>query len=403
MSILEKLMSPWTQKLNPAQPDIADSEGDTHPTTAKVVKYQTAYTDVDVVRRGVDMIVNGVASFDFMVGEQLQNVNPVVGGTRKKKLESLLNFQPNPYQSVNTFRRLCAIDFILDGNIFMYYDGVHIYHLPAANITIEADKKTLVAGYSYNGSRDLFKPDEIIHIQDNAGHTIYRGESRLKSAENHMNILANMTNFQSNFFKNGAVPGLVLTSPNVLGDKIKERTIQSWMSKYNPASGGRRPMILDGGLEVKNMSNTSFKELDFEISIKAREEDILMTLGIPPILMNGGNNANIAPNLKLFYLETVLPIAAAISSGFERFFGYNLEPETGKISALQPQMSEAGNFYTTLVNGGILTPNEARIELRWDAITDDPEMDKIRVPQNIAGSATDPSKGGKPPSGNEGK
>jgi hypothetical protein len=52
-------------------------------------------------------------------------------------------------------------------------------------------------------------------------------------------------------------------------------------------------------------------------------------------------------------------------------------------------------YYTTLVNGGIISPNEAREGLRLSRSTD-PEMDKIRVPQNIVGSATDPSQGGRP-------
>lgn len=396
MSFLEKWLAPLREKLNPAQTSIVDSQGERQSSSGKVFAYTRAYQEVDCVRRGVDMIVNGVASFDYMVGEQLQGLTPVVVGTRKKKLENLLNFQPNPYQTVNVFRRLCAMDFILEGNIFMYFDGAYLYHLPASNMVIKADRKTLVEKYIYNSTQE-FTPDEIIHIQDNAGHTIYRGESRLKACEPNLTILDYMTKFQSNFFENGAVPGLVLTSPNVLGDKIKERTIQTWIAKYSPKSGGRRPMILDGGLDIKNMSQNSFKELDFESSIEKRVEDILTALGVPPILLSGGNNANIAPNLKLFYLETVLPVASAISSGFERFFGYNLEPETGKISALQPQMSEASTFFTGLVNGGVITPNEARKELRWDPIITDPTMDQIRVPQNIAGSAVDPSKGGRPP------
>lgn len=396
MSILERMLQPLVEKLNPAQSQIVDKEGPMHGTTARTQYYKRAYDEFDVVRRGVDMIVNGVASFDFMIGEQLQNVIPTVSGTRKKKLDSLINYQPNPYQTVNVFRRLCVMDFLLDGNVFIYFDGAYIYHIPASNVVINADRKTLVEGYDFNGEKNKFKADEIIHIQDNAANTIYRGEPRLKAAETNLDILRKMLTFQANFFENGAVPGLVLTSPNVLGDKIKERLLNTWSVRYNPKSGGRRPMILDGGLEAKKLSDATFSELDFETSITNKEEAILTALGIPPILMAGGNNANIAPNLKLFYLETVLPIAAAFSSGFERYFGYDLEPETGKISALQPQMSEAGTFFTTLVNGGVITPNEARVELRWDPITDDPEMSKIRVPANIAGSAVDPSQGGRP-------
>lgn len=206
-----------------------------------------------------------------------------------------------------------------------------------------------------------------------------------------------MIQFQQNFFDNGAVPGLVLTSENVLGQSVKERMLSTWQARYNPKSGGRRPMILDGGLKVEKLSDTTFSELDFEGSISNKESAILKALGVPPILLDGGNNANIAPNLKLFYLETVVPMVRSFASAMERYYGYDLEPESEKISALQPQMSEAGNFYSTLVNNGIITPNEARTELRWDKIEGDPKMDEIREPKNIAGSATDPSQGGRPP------
>ena len=47
------------------------------------------------------------------------------------------------------------------------------------------------------------------------------------------------------------------------------------------------------------------------------------------------------------------------------------------------------------MNGGVVTPNEARVELRYAKVID-AEADKLRVPANIAGSAADPSQGGKP-------
>ena len=47
-------------------------------------------------------------------------------------------------------------------------------------------------------------------------------------------------------------------------------------------------------------------------------------MGVPPILMDGGNNANIRPNHRLYYLETVLPIVRKIGFALERFFGFSL-------------------------------------------------------------------------------
>ena len=41
------------------------------------------------------------------------------------------------------------------------------------------------------------------------------------------------------------------TFTNVLGDKIKQRMIESWIREYSPTRGGKDPMILDGGLDIK--------------------------------------------------------------------------------------------------------------------------------------------------------
>jgi phage portal protein BeeE len=99
--------------------------------------------------------------------------------------------------------------------------------------------------------------------------------------------------------------------------------------------------------------------------------------------------------MRLFYLETVLPIVRKYVSALERYFGYDIEEVSSTISALQPDIRELATYYATLVNGGIMTPAEARERLRLEKLSDE-ELAKIRVPANIAGSAVDPSKGGAP-------
>ena len=207
-----------------------------------------------------------------------------------------------------------------------------------------------------------------------------------------------MRDFQDNFFKNGAVPGLVLKSPNTLSEKIKERMIQSWTARYSPDSGGKRPLILDGGIELDKVSNVNFKELDFQAAIAENEKIILKALGVPPIMLDSGNNANIRPNMRMYYLETILPIVRKINFAAERYFGYHLSEDITDIPALQPELRDAAAFYTSLVNGGVISPNEARERLGMDRIEG---HDDIRVPANIAGSAVDPLEGGRPQDGGE--
>jgi HK97 family phage portal protein len=379
------------EKLNPAQRFISMDEGFSVPTTENYRNYADAYEQIEVVNRAVNIIVDDAAEIPVDVGAKL-GLTPVVKNIRKSKVDLLLNVEPNPFQDINSFKRNLVIDLLIDGNIFVYFDGAHLYQLPARNVDIETDENTYVKHYTYNGKLD-YSPSEIIHIKENSFNSIYRGVPRLKPAWKRMQLLGSMRKFQENFFKNGAVPGLVLKTPNTLSDKIKERMLLSWRSKYNPDTGGHRPLILDGGMEIDSLNEVNFKELDFQASIKENEKIILEAIGVPPILLDSGNNANIRPNHRLFYLETVLPIVRKINFGFERYFGFSLAEDVSKIPALQPELQDQASYYATLVNGGIMTPNEARVAMRMPAL---PGNDDVRVPANIAGSAANPSQGGRP-------
>lgn len=377
------------QKLNPAQSEIVVEQG-TDVGTTQIISYLTAFKNLEVVNRGVNMITAACASLDYDIKDK--KVDGIVSGVRQKSLNTLLNYSPNPYQSAIDFRINIFTDFLLEGNIFIYYDGVYLYHLPAASVEIEPDPKTYVKQYNYN-KNIYFKPDDIIHIKDVSSTSIYRGDSRLVSANRNISILYKMQTFQEQFFDNGAVSGLIITTDNTLSEQAKEKTIQRWLTKYSPRNGAKRPMILDSGLKPFGSITDSFQEMDFDTSIKTHDTKILKALGVPPILLDGGNNANISPNLRLFYLETIIPIVQKLVSGLERYFGYDISPITATVSALQPEMKDIASYHSTLVNAGILTPNEAREELRYEKLTG---LDQIRVPANIAGSAANPSEGGAP-------
>jgi len=385
----------WKQeKLNPAQEEIVVSLEGSGPIASREIvhNYKAYYEYLEVVNRAVNMIVDDAAEIPLRVGEPIQGLNSVTKGIRRSRVDLLLNKEPNPFQDVSTFKRNLIIDYILDGNIFIYFDGVSLYHLPANYMDIEPDKRTYVQGYTFQTSID-YTPDEIIHVKENSFHSIYRGTSRLRAAQRSMSQLTRMREFQDNFFENGAVPGLVIKSPSVISEKNKERMIQSWVTRYRPDGGGRRPLVLDGGMELDSISNINFRELDFESSIDSANKEVLKVLGVPPIMLDSGNNANIRPNHRMYYLETILPIIEKVNKALERFFGYQITPDISNIPALQPELRDSAAYYSTLVNAGIITPNEAREALNYDEVFGAGE---IRVPANIAGSASNPAEGGRP-------
>jgi HK97 family phage portal protein len=391
-----KLGSWLVEKLNPGQRWISYMESQS-PSTEPERTYIYYYENLEIVNRAVNMIIDDAAEINFKVGSDKIGF-PKVSGVKKKTVETLLNVQPNPFQDIHSFRRNMIMDLIIDGNIFLYWDGQHLYQLPANKVTIYSDEKTYVDKYTFQGTID-FNVNEIIHIKDNSAISLYRGASRLKPALRTMKLMKSMRDFQDNFFTNGAVPGLVIRSPDVLSHRIKERMKEDWKTSYRPQSGGRSPLILDGGMVVDPLTTVSFKDLDFAGSIDTNEKVILKALGVPPVLVDSGNNANLRPNHRLYYLETIIPIIKKVNSALQMFFGFEIIENVSGIPALQPELRDEAAFYSTLVNGGIITANEARIGMGRDVL---PGHDDVRIPQNVAGSAVDPSQGGAPPQDNTG-
>ena len=185
------------EKLNPIQPYLTERESSREFTQ----RYELYYEQLEIVNRGVNMIVDDVAEIPCRVMPRMMT-DGIVKGVRRTRVERLINVEPNPYQDCSAFKRNLITDYLLDGNIFIYYDGAHLYHLPADGVTIHGDTRTFVEKYSYNDVD--YSPSEIIHIKENSFHSIYRGTSRLKPAVRTMALIAAMKRFQDNFFKHGA-------------------------------------------------------------------------------------------------------------------------------------------------------------------------------------------------------
>lgn len=106
------------EKLNPAQGEIVDDYGDKHDTTAPY-SIRTSYYQLDIVNRGVNLVIDSAAGIKFDIADKLRNIGVVVPTkeTRftKDRLIKLLNFAPNPYQNSNVFFRDLYLDLLLEG------------------------------------------------------------------------------------------------------------------------------------------------------------------------------------------------------------------------------------------------------------------------------------------------
>lgn len=386
-------MFEWFRKRNPAQREIVDDQGKDHHSTTRIRTIAEAYKSVEVVNRGINLIVDSSSEINTDVKERVNTLGVVKEPIRAKKLETLINFKPNPHQDISSFRRNIYMDLIAEGNAFLFFDGAWLYNIPACKMVIIADDTTFISHYEYGEIK--FQPNEIIHIKENAVDTIYRGISRVLSALDSINSLVALVDYQTNFLDNGTVSSLVLSNVNPQSQRMKDKIRSEWSRNYSIKRGAKRPIILDGDWKLNPLGASTIQELDFENSVVTLETRILEALGVPPVLIFSGNNANINPNILLFYRMTVLPLVGRVNFALERYFGYNLKAIEADIAALRPDLNEVANYWSTLVSIGIVSRNEAREALRF-AEDDGPRSDELVIPANIAGSATSSAEGGRP-------
>ena len=93
------------EKLNPAQSFIGMEEGMTIDTRENKENYRSAYEELEVVNRAVNMIVDDSSDIPYDIGLKINGIAPVVDNVRKTRVDLLLNKEPNPFQDINTFKR----------------------------------------------------------------------------------------------------------------------------------------------------------------------------------------------------------------------------------------------------------------------------------------------------------
>lgn len=377
-------------KLNPAQPVMKEREPTSNRTLFKPYTASKAYKEVGILNRVVNMVIDAAAECSYDVGVQHPGLT-TYGTIKQKTLNKLLNIQPNPFMDISTFRRLVITDLLFEGCAYIHYDGSSLYHVPASGMEVKADAKKFINKFVFDG-RIEYKVNEIIFIKDNAfdlGSTSQiTGQSRIMPVLSSITKAAKMQEFKEKFLDNGTVIGLILETDEILNKKLRERKQEELQLDYNPRTGKSTVLILDGGMKAKPYSQiSSFKDLDFESDLTRYAKDVCVTLGVPQVLIDGGNNANIRPNVELLYYLTVVPMLNKLSSSVSFFFGFPVEPTLVGVAALTPDRDSEAKYITSLVNNGIMTGNEGRKELRLEPIEED-QMNKIRIPANVAGSAT---------------
>lgn len=125
--------------------------------------------------------------------------------------------------------------------------------------------------------------DDMLHVPG-FGFNGLRGMSALRNSLSTAGTLAiNAQDFSSSFLQNLGRPDFALTMDGKLDDKQFARLQESMDAHKGPMNGGK-PMILEGGLDIKTLT-MPLEEMQLLETRKFQVEEICRAFGVPPFMI----------------------------------------------------------------------------------------------------------------------
>lgn len=155
-----------------------------------------------------------------------------------------------------------------------------------------------------------------------------------------------------------------------------DRLRRELSDNYEGSDNAGKPLLLEGGLDWKNMG-LSPKDMDFIEAKHVAAREIALALGVPPMLLGipGDNTyANYAEANRSFWRQTVLPLAEkgakALSAWLTPSYGpdFHLFLDLENIIALGP---ERETLWQRINNAAFLTTDEKRALIGYPPLKSD--------------------------------
>ncbi len=309
--------------------------------------------------------VEMLASAASHVGWKLQRT--LRDGTKRElprhPLLALLD-KPNPFQGGVELVHQAVAQLLIGGNAYLQMvqprEGLpqEIYTLRPDRMRVIAGKAGLPAGYRYQvGEQGVdYAVDRItgrcavLHLRLFHPLNDWYGLSPMEAAAYSIDQHNQAASWNQALLQNGARPSGALvvrgeTSAFPSGSLSDE---QYWRLKRQideqfsgPAQAGR-PLLLEGGLEWKEMSHSP-RDMDFIQSKHSAARDIALAFGVPPQLLGipGDNTySNLAEARLALWEQTVLPLLDRVTDALNNWLtptfgeGLQLNYDTDGIQAL---------------------------------------------------------------------
>ena len=349
-----------------------------------------AYVRNVVAHRAISLIAQGAASAPWLLysgkGDARQEV-------KSHAALSLLK-SPNPLMNGAQFIENLVTYRMISGNAYMLAIGpgggapLELHLLRPDRVQVLAGKNGLPMGYQYETDQKIqyymVHPvtgrSEILHLKTFHPMNDWYGLSPIEAAAYSIDQHNQSGQWNQALLQNGARPSgaLVVKSADGTGALSEEqyRRLKTQMDEqYSGALNAGRPLLLEGGLEWKEMS-LSPKDMDFLNTKHSAARDIALAFGVPPQLIGipGDNTySNLAEARLALWEQTILPLldnlSGALTNWLLPMFGGQLsfDYDTDEISALNPRRDIIWN---RLEQTSFMTLNEKRRAVGLSPVAD---------------------------------
>lgn len=345
--------------------------------------------------------------------KQLEKSDPTAAFVLKKEaieevkdlsLNKLLQ-APNPYQTQKQFIWSLGLMYLLQGNAYVYGNktetGKALELFPIANMKILVntnDQFDPIRGYQMMYGQDVlstFRKDQIYHLKtgtpanlDWDWRYIY-GISPLRPHLENMRTIDEAEKQASKQVRNGGVFGIL--SPKAKEDEFSAPQRQQLHDKMKQARSSNdelaRVFPSSISLDWKQIGLTS-ADLQLAQLTMDKCKAIYRTYHIPEQYLSSERSSynNVSTAVKQLIYDAVAPLCHTLSEMLTKFVGKEygdiiIELDYTQLPEMAINMAEMTKYLEVLVSSGIITPNEARVALRYGEV-DDPVMNQFRVQGN---------------------
>lgn len=283
--------------------------------------------------------------------------------------------RPNPAQTGRDLFENIISFLLVAGNSYIEISSLD--GTPRELVTLRPDRIKVIAGhngwpdayeYSVYGSSVKLPAESVLHLKMFNPIDDYYGQSPLEAASKSIDTHNSASAWNKAMLDNAARPSGALVfaaSEGHLTNDQFERIKQELQQTYQGASNAGRPMILEGGLDWKEMGYSP-KDMEFTETKNASAREIALAFGVPPMLLGipGDNTfANYAEANRTFWRQAVVPLLGrvtdALSSTIGPKFADNLRLtfDLDQVDALAPDRDA---LWRRVNDANFLTQDEKR-------------------------------------------